>query len=191
MQIPTTEKLKSIPEFVGIRVNEEPCYQVVETLRGIEIRGYDPIRVAKTTVAGDFDAFREPAFKRLASFIFGDNAEERQISMTSPVFLEPGEAGWTMAFALPAKFLTAPVPRPTDGTVSLELIPSRVVAVRTFSGTNTEAKMHAAARELEFWLEKHPVYRAASPVWWAQYDAPFVLPFVKTNEAMVQVHRQQ
>ncbi len=28
--VPMTEMLKSIPEFFGIRVNEEPSYEVVE-----------------------------------------------------------------------------------------------------------------------------------------------------------------
>lgn len=191
MHIPATELLKSIPEFLGIRVSEEPCYQVVERLRGLEIRGYDPIRVARCRGKGPFELMRRPAFERLAAFIFGGNADGRNIAMTSPVFLERVGAGWTMTFALPARYLLEPVPRPLDPEVQIGLVPSRMVAARSFSGTNTEEKMEAAAGELETWLGRHPVYLAASPVFWAHYDAPFVLPFVKTNEALVEIHRAQ
>ncbi len=191
MHIPATERLKSIPEFLGIRVNEEPCYQVVERLSGLEIRGYDPIRVARCRVAGSFEEFRGKAFERLAEYLFEKNAEGRSMAMTSPVFLERDAEGWGMTFALPAKYVMEPAPRPLDDGVQVGLIPSRMLAVRSFSGTNTEAKMAAAAAWLKTWLDRQVVYRPASPVFWAQYDAPFVLPFVKTNEAMVEIHRAQ
>ncbi len=188
MRIPATEILKSIPEFVGIRLNEQPKFTIVEKSKGVEVRSYVPIRLASTKVSSQSEDFRSVAFERLAKYIFGANAKSQKIPMTTPVFQERTGDGWTMSFALPAEFLRHSAPPPEEQGIELTLAPARLVAVSRYSGTNTDEKMAAAEKALTKWLAGHPSYVAVSPVWWAQYDAPFVIPFFKQNEAMVQVH---
>ena len=108
MRIPATEILKSIPELVGIRLNEQPKFTIVEKSKGVEVRSYVPIRLASTKVSSQSEDFRSVAFERLAKYIFGANAKNQEIPMTSPVFQERTGDGWTMSFALPAEFRAEP-----------------------------------------------------------------------------------
>ena len=128
LNVPVTEMLKSIPEALGIRVNEEPEYEVLKKDGEFEIRRYKNQVLAEVTLkALEFDEFRETAFQKLAAYIFGGNvAQEKMgekyseahrladrlsddsepvsenIPMTAPVLQEEGfNKEWTMSFVLP------------------------------------------------------------------------------------------
>ena len=47
--------------------------------------------------------------------------------------------------------------------------------------------MDANRTKLETWLKAHPSYKAVGEIFWAQCDGPFVIPILKTNEALVEV----
>lgn len=51
--------------------------------------------------------------------------------------------------------------------------------------------MAAHRAKLDAWLKAHLKYKAVGDIFWAQYDAPFVIPFLKTNEALVEVRTVQ
>lgn len=201
--IPLTEKIKSIPEVFGIRVNEEPSYEVIKKDGPFEIRRYHRQLRAKVCLEGmSFDEFRETAFKKLAGYIFGGNRGRANIAMTAPVLQHSGEKiemtspvlhehgadeSWTMDFILPEKYNLATVPEPLDPDVRLEQVESATTAVMTYSGNNTEERMHARENELAAWLRTLPQYRTEGEFYCAQYDAPFVIPFLKKNEVQVRV----
>ena len=206
--IPVTEMLKTIPEFFGIRVNEEPGYELVEKNGDFEIRRYAARWVAE--VSGDeddFDAFREHAFKRLANFIFGGNKSEKQMAMTAPVVMqltpgkneleartlmpEVGARGWTMSFILPAALKQGDIPRPEDSRVKVRKAPEQEYAVYQYGGNNTPAKVAEGERKLHDWLASQKKFRGLGGYLSAQYDAPFVLPLVKRNEVMIAISRVQ
>ena len=64
---------------------EEPSYQVVRELSGIEVRQYAAYTVAEVVVAGPADEAGQQAFPILAGYIFGKNKGERKLEMTAPV----------------------------------------------------------------------------------------------------------
>lgn len=198
IQIPFKEKLKSIPEVFGIRLNEEPAYELLKKDGDFELRRYPKQLRAKVTVAeSDFDLFRETAFEKLAAFIFGGNHAKTDISMTAPVLLEhaiqhgPHEGepakGWTMSFIMPSKFHFRSLPKPNDPSVKIEEAPPAEVAVMKYSGINTLQAVLQHQPELERWIASQPGLKKKGDIIIAQYDGPFVLPFMRRNELQFEV----
>lgn len=64
---------------------EEPEYQVVRELAGIEVRQYAAYSVAEVIVPGPAGEAGNQAFPILAGYIFGKNKGERKFAMTAPV----------------------------------------------------------------------------------------------------------
>ena len=183
MHIPLIEKLKSLPGAVGIRLEEELPYKVINRMDQLEIRSYRPFTLAQTSASGDFDEAKEICFKRLAEFIFGENAESEITEMTTPVFYDRKGDEWVMSFYLPDEVsgLT-----PEDPAISIESKPGKEAAVYTFSG-NFDLESMEKAREELLRLVSESGLMADSDVWWAQFDQPFSVPFTKRNEALVKV----
>ena len=209
VELPFNEILKTIPEFFGIRVNEEPGYHVVLKDGAIEVRRYPSVAIASVTVNKDFEGYREEAFKRLASYIFGENSSKRtlpmaapvmqsesaateKLAMTAPVFHESNGPGWTMSFILPSKLTAGLAPKPIDPNIVLKDIPSRTIVALRYSGTNSQQAMETHQKKLQVWVASHKdQYRPLYEPFFAQYDAPFILPFMKRNEVQVQVREMQ
>lgn len=206
LHIPLVERLKVIPETFGIRLNEEPHYRVLMKDGNFEIRLYSKQLVAKVTLSGlDFNEFRETAFKKLAGYIFEGNSESKAIPMTSPVLEQHGfgqriamtspvyqeesdEAStWTMSFILPEEYTMDNAPTPLNDEVRLEEIPQYQVASLTYSGNNSLEKVKEHERELAEWLNIQTHIQSVGKYMIAQYDAPFVIPFMKRNEIQVRV----
>lgn len=202
-KLPFTEILKSVPGFFGIRLEEQPKYEVIEALdEDVEIREYQPALLARLTVEGEFDQAVDQAFDRLARYIFGENSrnlrmsmtvpveqhpEGQRMAMTSPVLQKPGGQGWTLAFFLSNDLYTSEAPRPNDPAIELVHEPTRTIAALRYRGNSSEDKRDDSRRRLLRALAHHPRWRVDEDVFWAQYDAPFTLPFAKRNEAMVEV----
>jgi len=209
LQIPLKEKLKSIPEIFGIRVNEEPEYRVISTDGDFEVRQYSRQVIAKVSMKGlPFDDFREAAFKKLANYIFKGNKANESIPMTSPVMEQHGsgenipnqiamktplfqqeteEGGWTMSFILPKEFTLKDAPKPDDSDISLEEVAPYEVAVHSYSGNNSLEKIKTHERHLADWLKSQPQLKMQGKFMVAQYDAPFVIPLFKRNEIQVRL----
>lgn len=200
--IPFKEILKSIPGFFGIRLEQAPHYEVLYNEDQVEIRKYAPMVLAQVTVDGEYDEYSEKAFRTLADYIFGENTgdekismtnpvlqekAEKKIPMTAPVFQEKSASGWTMSFVLPSEFTMENAPKPSNSQIQLKQRPEKLVAVWSYSGKNTPEKIQEAKNELNQWLQKHPSFHAKSHFWWAQYDAPITIPFLKKNEMHIWV----
>lgn len=209
---PVKELLNSIPEIFGIRANEEPVYKVIAIEGDVEVRRYPAATLASITLQGTFDEYRNEAFKHLAAYIFGENSSHvqvpmtapviqreenhidkyydthsEQIAMTAPVLQKQEGSSWTMSFILPEKYNFERPPESIDPAIRFSKVDPRLIAAVKYSGTNDMEKMEANKQILEKWLNRHPQYKAMGPVYWAQYDAPFAIPFLKRNEAMLEL----
>jgi hypothetical protein len=175
---------------------EEPDYQVVRELAGIELRQYAAYTVAELVVAGPAGEAGNQAFPILAGYIFGKNKGEKKFAMTAPVTqaavpvkLEmtapvtqtaaPG--GFLVQFVLPKGVTVASAPEPLDPRIRLrEVLPQQVAVIR-YSGRWTESNDSEQLAKLQAAL------RAANLAWtgeavYSRYDAPFVPWFMRRNE---------
>jgi hypothetical protein len=147
---------------------EEPDYQIVRSIAGIEVRQYAAYTVAEVVVAGPADEAGNQAFPILAGYIFGKNKGEKRFAMTAPVTqaavpvklemtapvtqtLAPG--GFLVQFVLPKGVTVASAPEPLDARVQLREVPPAQVAVIRYSGFWSEsnyaehlAKLQTVAR---------------------------------------------
>ena len=196
VKFPFTEKLKSIPGFFGIRLEEKPAYAVLEDIGDVEIRRYEQSLLAQITLPGTHDEALDAAFDRLARYIYGGNAEGENLEMTNPVYhrhelrtqdasMRPQGDAWTMAFFLANNMLPGEAPAPVDPAIELVTEPEHVVAVLRYTGNDSDEKREKYRVRLLEAVRGHARWAVDQDVYWAQYDAPFTLPFLKRNEAMV------
>ena len=184
---------------------EEPEYQVVRELAGIEVRQYAAYAVAEVVVPGPAGEAGSQAFPILAGYIFGKNKGERKfamtapvtqaavpvkLEMTAPVTQSAALGGFLVQFVLPKGVTVASAPEPLDARVQLrEVQPSQVVVIR-YSGFWSEsndaehlAKLQAALRAAELAWEGEPVY--------SRYNAPFTPWFMRRNEIWLRLASQR
>lgn len=122
------------------------------------------------------------------------------IAMTAPVLIDPSSAAkHTMMFLLPASVYKSieQAPQPSNPNVRLQMLPERLQAVRTFSGNlrpgraREQLTLLLADLAADGWKLKRGTSEH-EPEWQvAGYNAPFVLPWFKTNEVLVSVEPKE
>ena len=189
LPLPWTEKMKLLPEMFGIRLNEEPIYRVVKSDGAFEVRRYGELILASLTLENvNFDEFRNQAFPRLANYLFGQNRGKISMAMTSPVLhYNSGLQKWTMSFVMPSKYSLRNAPKPKDHDIRLEVMTPFEAVVVTFTGNNTLENIERHEQELTHWLAFKNDLKPEGKYLFAQYDGPFVIPFLKRNEVMVKL----
>lgn len=185
---------------------EQVPYTVERTLQsGVEIRRYDSTVVAETLIeGGSYSEAGNAGFRRLAGYIFGANRGDAKIAMAAPVAMAPdsgqriamsapvdsardSSGGWRIAFYMPAGYTLESLPQPLDPRVTLRVVPGRWVAALRFSGRGTEAQFAQHTAELLQALADAGMETLGAP-WTARYNAPWVLPPLRRNEAMIEVN---
>jgi hypothetical protein len=146
---------------------EQPPYAVVDTLPGgVEVRRYDAITIAETTIEGSFREATSSGFRLCAGYIFGKNTPRRnagmlaasiegeKMAMTAPVrqAVQAGSGGKKIkvSFVMSAKRPLSSLPIPRDAKVRLRTLAPHYAAFKRFNGPpptdKTVAKMEAAVR---------------------------------------------
>ena len=108
-----------------------------------------------------------------------------RIDMTSPV-LSSNTGRSTMAFVLPKEYKTVDsAPIPTNKNVRLRQLPKRKCAVMQFTWNVNEKQGEEKAKTFIKTLEKRGY---ATGNWQlARYNPPFTIPFLRTNEIIVEL----
>jgi hypothetical protein len=186
---------------------EEPAYSVVSAHDGYELRLYEPFLVAETRVSGEFRPAGSEAFRRLAGYIFGDNAPGERMAMTAPVLSQPAEGekmamtvpvlsrrdpatadepGWTYQFVMERRYTLDTLPRPNDGRVELREVPARWIAARRFSGRWTGERIAKQEQALLAGLAADGLAPLGAPEL-ARYNGPMTPWFMRRNEILVEI----
>jgi SOUL heme-binding protein len=178
------------------RAIEEPGYDVIRQLDGVELRQYAPYVVAEVTLNTAAEDAGNQAFPILAGYIFGKNKGEKKLAMTAPVTqtaapvrmemtapvtqaVVPG--GMLVQFVLPKSVTLATAPEPTDPRVQLRQVPAAKWAVIRYSGTWSQANYEEHLTQLKTTLDAASVATQGEPVL-ARYDPPFKPWFLRRNE---------
>jgi len=178
---------------------ESPSYRVVEKLSGVELRAYEPYRVAEVTVDGELETAGSRGFRILAKYIFGDNEGKRKIAMTAPVSQEKSEGSrvamtapvtqekagdrYTIQFMMPSDYSRDELPRPRDRRISIRELPARTFAAIRYSGTWSEQNYRKHLEQLMSTLRAEGYEPVGEPIW-ARYNPPFMPWFLRRNEIL-------
>ena len=163
---------------------EEPEYEVVKSFDDVEIRHYQPVIQATTTM--DDTSGSSSGFRTLAGFIFGGNDQEQKISMTAPVQETLGVDSPQMSFTMPAEYAMEDLPKPDNERVILRPVAAKTVAVVQFSGWATSSKVARYEQELREALQRNSI-KIAGGASLNQYNPPWTLPFLRRNEITIEI----
>ncbi len=179
---------------------EEPDYQVVRSLGGVEIRQYAPYVVAEVVLEASAEDAGNRAFPILAGYIFGKNKGERKLAMTAPVTqsaatpvrldmtapvtqaaADPSGKSMRVQFVLPKGVTLETAPEPLDARVQLRLVPATAWAAIRYSGTWSQANYTEHLALLRAQLAAAQVATTGEPVL-ARYNGPMTPWFMRRNE---------
>jgi transposase len=190
---------------------EQPEYKILSNEAEVEFRQYQAYS-AETVLEStqDFNKAANEGFRRLFDYISGSNSKQSKIAMTAPVQQsrnggssgsgEKGEKiamkapvqqaltadGWRVSFMLPGKYTLQSAPQPSDERVYLRQIPPRLMAVLRYSGRWNEKNIEKYRSRLLAQLQSSG-YTVLSEPESAFYNPPFMPPFMRRNEIMVEV----
>lgn len=166
---------------------DTPAYDVEARVGAIELRSY-PTRIEARAVlaACDFEHALDLGFGRLACYLFGANAAEEDIAMTTPAITTLRDGTYTMAFVMPPGRSLASLPLPDDPRVELVEAPASRVAVLPFRGRFTRDNVAEHEEQLvETVVDLGLVTRGS--IAFAGYDSPATLPFLRRNEVWLEI----
>jgi hypothetical protein len=168
---------------------EEPRYTVLVSDPPFEVRRYAAFTVAQTQISGDFDAASRNGFRRIASYIFGDNVQtevgaQRKISMTAPVTVAPESEGWRVHFVMPSAESMQTLPQPLNPQIQLRSVAEHEVASVRFGGFTTQASIQEQTERLRAWAKTKNL-KLSPTAQVARYDDPFTLPWNRRNEILI------
>lgn len=182
---------------------EKPEYEVILVDGAVEYRRYESFIIAETNIvgAGNWKDASNEGFRRLFRYITGSNGGEQKIAMTAPVQqskiqpedvrfsqaepLEEG-TGWKVGFMLPSSYSMIDAPIPEDERIRLRLVPEKLVAAIRYSGRWTTRNFDKYESRLMTALTAANIKTLGVPET-AFYNPPFVPPFMRRNEILVEV----
>ena len=162
---------------------EETNYEVVKKNEIYEIRKYSDRLAIETEISNQGSSFR-----KLFNYISGNNENNEEIKMTTPVTQVEKKGSMTMQFYLPSRFNKDNIPSPSNSDVKILNIKGGYYAVITYSGRASDKNFIKHKNILENELIKKDDISILSPPIKATYDSPFTLPLLRRNEAMFEVN---
>ena len=199
----------------GVIQEESPKFDIVWKTAAIEVRKYSGFVVAETPIAPSSGrSGQSSSFYRLAQYIgvIGAPAQRKTaqkdptpIAMTAPVYMGTNpekvdmtvpvissmdsSTSRTMSFPLPqTKYSRVEdAPKPASPLVTIRKVEARFMAAITFSGQMSAKLAHAKREELQGHLEEAGIRKIQGTWQSGQYNPPYTIPFLRTNEILVQV----
>lgn len=189
---------------IGIDNTPQAKYSTIKKESSFSIRDYQPLIEAQITVHGDdYKTAVNKGFMLLFKYITGANTVNQQISMTAPVLTEQksqniamtapvfisdngNENAWTIAFVLPDSYTIETAPKPTNKDIKLVEKPQKKVAVISYSGFMSKDSIDKNTQKLKDWIAQNDVSTIGEPIA-AGYNPPWTIPFLRTNEVMVEI----
>ena len=161
---------------------ERPQYEVLTKENTFEIRRYDAF---STSMVKEGNIRGYSGFGVLFRYISGDNDKAQPISMTVPVFSERGDEP-SMEFVIPKAVAESGIPHPNNPNVSIRHYEPQTMAVIKHRGRMTSEQVTTLEAKLKAWLQSQP-YTITGALRLAQYDGPYMPPFLRTSEVLFPV----
>ena len=157
---------------------EEANYEVMKKNEIYEIRKYSDRFAIETEISNQGSSFR-----KLFKYISGDNENNEEIKMTTPVTQIEKKGNMTMQFYLPSRFNKDNIPSPSNSNVKILNIKGGYYAAIIYSGRTSDKNFMKHKNILKNELKKDNISILSPPIK-ATYDGPFTLPMNRRNEVM-------
>jgi len=161
---------------------EEANYEVVKKNEIYEIRKYSDRLAIETDISNQGSSFR-----KLFNYISGNNEDNEEIKMTTPVTQVEKKGNMTMQFYLPSRFNKENIPSPSNPDVKILNIKGGYYAAIIYSGRTSDKNFIKHKSILENELKKDDMSILSPPIK-ATYDGPFTLPMNRRNEVMFEIN---
>ena len=161
---------------------EEANYEVVKKNEIYEIRKYSDRLAIETEILNQGSSFR-----KLFNYISGNNEDNEEIKMTTPVTQVEKKGNMTMQFYLPSRFNKENIPSPSNPDVKILNIKGGYYAAIIYSGRTSDKNFIKHKSILENELKKDDMSILSPPIK-ATYDGPFTLPMNRRNEVMFEIN---
>jgi SOUL heme-binding protein len=189
--------------FSQMRRVEEPKFTLVEQSGAFELRDYPPLLVAEATVKGARSVAINEGFRAIADYIFGNNIAAEKVAMTAPVTQQSSEAvamtapvtqqaagdAWTVRFIMPSQYTLETLPKPKNVAVTIKQVEGQRMAVLRFSGAADDQMLAEKTQALTAEMSKRSLVATAAATYYAFYDPPWTLGFLRRNEVMIAVEK--
>ena len=177
--------LAQVYSTMSTEKTEQHKYQVLKTYDNFEVRKYEPA-IFSSVKLGKRN-YRESSgmgFRILAGYIFGGNAKEESIAMTSPVTMELGETT-TMKFMVPKGYDMNSLPTPNDKSIAFEKQDEKIIAAIRFDGWANNEKIAEFTELLKQALAKENLQHK-NQFSYLGYNPPYEV-INRRNEVVVEV----
>jgi hypothetical protein len=161
---------------------EEANYEVVKKNEIYEIRKYSDRLAIETEISNQGSSFR-----KLFNYISGNNEDNQEIKMTTPVTQVEKKGNMTMQFYLPSRFNKENIPSPSNPDVKILNIKGGYYAAIIYSGRTSNKNFIKHKSILENELKKDDMSILSPPIK-ATYNGPFTLPMNRRNEVMFEIN---
>ena len=167
---------------------ETPKHTLIKKENGFEIREYEPMIIAETSVRSDYSDAASTGFRRIASYIFGGNSASMSIEMTAPVLTNAPDPEdiYEIQFVMPSKHSMEDLPQPNSQNVTLKKVNLGRTAVLRFGGWATEERASKYKDKLRDLLAANG-YTPNGTFMVAQYNSPWAIPPFRKNGIIVQI----
>jgi len=175
----------NIDGIITAQTETQP-YRIVKTEKDFEIRLYPPATMARVSMnAATYKELSSSGFRKLASFIFGGNNDEKSIAMTTPVHMDINDSLSSMSFVMPANYDKDNLPKPNDSSITISTAPEEYVAAIQFGGYANDKEIKKQATKLETALNASGI-KYYGNFRFLGYDAPYQF-LGRKNEVIVTV----
>ena len=154
-------------------------YQVIDQIDNAEIRFYPSAAMIKVSAEQN----RNNNFGKLFRYIAGNNQENQEIAMTTPVYMY--DQNKTMEFVLPKKYLSEDLPIPNDRDLEAYISNPRYFAAIRYSGYSNANKVQKHRNELKSILDNNGL-EIISNFYVLSYDAPTKF-YNRRNEILYEI----
>ena len=167
---------------------ETPKHTLIKKENRFEIREYEPMIIAETSVRSDYSDAASTGFRRIASYIFGANSASMSIEMTAPVLTNAPDPEdiYEIQFVMPSEHSIEDLPQPNSQNVTLKKVNLGRTAVLRFGGWATKDRASHYQKKLSVLLAASG-YTVNGTFMVAQYNSPWAIPPFRKNEIIVQI----
>jgi hypothetical protein len=177
-----------IIQFFALRSQhniETYSYEKVKAYDGFEIRNYEASLFTSVKLStGEYKQASSTGFSILAGYIFGGNATNEKIAMTSPVAMSL-EDSMTMMFMVPREMKKENLPRPNASQIQFREEPAKTVAALSFGGWANTEKLEKYKKKLKAVLDAEGI-AYEDRFYFLGYNAPYEF-FNRKNEVIVEL----